>query len=92
MICISVHTYLVSEYFSEKKRYTKQILENTTKYLIGTFVLLCMVWSIDIVVCDFLGDIQELKDNIEWDVEGFNATRKVSYFGCCPEPFPGTMH
>ena len=37
----------------------------------------------------FSGDISELKDNIEWTVEGFNATRKVSYFGCCQEHFPG---
>ena len=51
-------------------------------------VLLCVNTYIHVAMF-FSGDISELKDNIEWTVEGFNATRKVSYFGCCQEHFPG---
>lgn len=37
----------------------------------------------------FTGDTDSFKQNVEWDVEGFQAERLVSYYGCCPEPYPG---
>ena len=32
-----------------------------------------------------------MKQNIEWEVLNFNATREVTIFGCCPEPYPGKL-
>lgn len=39
----------------------------------------------------FTGEFDDANDNIEWEVDSFNVTRVVTYYGCCPEPFPGEM-
>ena len=39
----------------------------------------------------FVGDISEFKNNVEWEVSSFYVKRVVTFYGCCPEPYPSKI-
>lgn len=44
--------------------------------------------ELDIFPKNSKGDMSNLLANSEWNFVSFKTSRVVSYFGCCPEPFP----
>ncbi|XP_033749536.1 neuronal acetylcholine receptor subunit alpha-9-like [Pecten maximus] len=34
------------------------------------------------------GDLTSFVSNVEWDVKAINIIRHVTFYGCCPEPYP----
>ncbi|KAJ8303981.1 hypothetical protein KUTeg_017564 [Tegillarca granosa] len=44
--------------------------------------------ELDIFPKNAQGDMTNLLANSEWNFVSFKTNRVVSYFGCCPEPFP----